>query len=52
MVESKNHGGIDAAERLRLKGFPAERLSADVAGSVNQYLRVSELQLGFGISAC
>jgi arylsulfatase A-like enzyme len=47
VVLTADHGGIDAAERLKLKGFPAERLTVDVAGAVNQFLRSSDLKLGF-----
>jgi predicted AlkP superfamily pyrophosphatase or phosphodiesterase len=47
VVLTADHGGIDAAERVRLKGFPAQRMTADVANVVNQYLRGSDLQLGF-----
>jgi predicted AlkP superfamily pyrophosphatase or phosphodiesterase len=47
VVLTADHGGIDAAERVKLKGIPAERLRIDVAGVVNQHLRRSELQLGF-----
>jgi predicted AlkP superfamily pyrophosphatase or phosphodiesterase len=47
VVLAADHGGIDAAERVQLKGFPAERMTTDVAAAVNQYLRGSDLQLGF-----
>jgi predicted AlkP superfamily pyrophosphatase or phosphodiesterase len=47
VVLTADHGGIDAAERVQLKGFPAERMTADVAGDVNRDLRNSDLRLGF-----
>jgi predicted AlkP superfamily pyrophosphatase or phosphodiesterase len=53
VVLSADHGAIDAAERVRLKGFPAQRVTADVAKMVNEYLRGTDpkshadFQLGF-----
>jgi predicted AlkP superfamily pyrophosphatase or phosphodiesterase len=47
VVLSADHGGIDAAERVRMKGFPAERMTADVGRVVDEYLRGSGLHLGF-----
>ncbi len=38
VVLSADHGGIDAAERVRMKGFPAERVTVDPAKIVNAYL--------------
>lgn len=34
-----DHGAIDAAERADQRGFPADRLTTDVAKDVNAYLR-------------
>jgi predicted AlkP superfamily pyrophosphatase or phosphodiesterase len=47
VVLAADHGGLDAAERVRLKGFPAERMDEDVAKDVNAYLRSSDPHLGF-----
>jgi predicted AlkP superfamily pyrophosphatase or phosphodiesterase len=47
VVLTADHGGIDAAERLKLKGFPAVRMTIDVAAAVNQYLRASDAKLQF-----
>ena len=47
VVLSADHGAVDVAERVRLKGFPAERMTKEVATVVNQYLRNSDLKLGF-----
>ena len=43
VVLTADHGGLDAAERVRLKGFPAQRMDKDVAKEVNEYLRGSDL---------
>jgi predicted AlkP superfamily pyrophosphatase or phosphodiesterase len=47
VVLTADHGGIDAAEHVQLKGFSAARITTDVAAAVNQYLRGSDPQLGF-----
>lgn len=39
VVLSADHGAIDAAERVELKGFPANRMKTEVAKVVNAYLR-------------
>ncbi|MBS0416124.1 MAG: alkaline phosphatase family protein [Proteobacteria bacterium] len=50
VVLSADHGGLDAAERVRLKGFPAERMTADVADEVNKHLGVNAFAyLSYGL---
>jgi predicted AlkP superfamily pyrophosphatase or phosphodiesterase len=39
VVLSADHGAIDAAERAQQRGFPAQRVTVEVAKSVNGYLR-------------
>jgi predicted AlkP superfamily pyrophosphatase or phosphodiesterase len=39
VVLSADHGAIDVAERVQQRGFPAQRITIDVAKSVNSYLR-------------
>ncbi len=39
VVLSADHGAVDVAERLQQRGFPAQRITVDVAKSINSYLR-------------
>lgn len=39
VVLSADHGAVDMAERVAERGFPAERITVDVAKKVNAYLR-------------
>jgi predicted AlkP superfamily pyrophosphatase or phosphodiesterase len=39
VVLSADHGAVDAAERVQQRGFPAQRITVDVAKIVNAYLR-------------
>ncbi len=38
VVLAADHGAVDAAERVRMKGFPAQRMTLDVAQVVNREL--------------
>jgi predicted AlkP superfamily pyrophosphatase or phosphodiesterase len=50
VVLSADHGGLDAAERMRLKGFPAERMTVDVADEVNKHVGVEAFTfLSYGL---
>lgn len=44
VVLSADHGGLDAAERVRMKGFPAQRMTTEVAKVVNQQLGVDAFE--------
>lgn len=44
VVLAADHGGIDAAERVRMKGFPAQRMTTEVAKVVNQQLGVDAFE--------
>lgn len=50
VVLSADHGGLDPAERMRLKGFPSERMSVDIAKEVNEHLGVKAFKyLSYGL---
>jgi len=50
VVLSADHGGLDPAERMRLKGFPAERMTVDIAKEVNEHVGVKAFKyLSYGL---